>query len=262
MVKAGLRQIVRSEDMAVMGITEVIQHLPRISMATQKLERAIRARLCVECLMASQTSTSSWPECVGLGVTVIFFVSYPDLGHRKETYRACAEVRATNKMLVIFPFEQAFYREHGVSAEFVGHPLADLPLPAVTRERFARESGLNASRSWIALLPGSRAGDRRQPAPDALRSAHPHPPRTARHHPRKEFEFIIPLAPTLNQSQRKMLAGLVKHHGEGLPVQLVDDARAALMHSRSRRCQRHRHRRGCAHREPFCRRLPGFAANL
>jgi lipid-A-disaccharide synthase len=51
---------------------------------------------------------------------------------------------------------------------------------------------------------------------------------------RKEFEFVIPLAPTLNESQRKMLAALVKHHGgAGLPVRLVEDARAALMHARA-----------------------------
>ena len=42
-----------------------------------------------------------------------------------------------DRMLVIFPFEEQFYREHGVKAEFVGHPLAELPLPTITREQFA-----------------------------------------------------------------------------------------------------------------------------
>jgi lipid-A-disaccharide synthase len=59
-------------------------------------------------------------------------------------------------MLVIFPFEEPFYREHGVEAEFVGHPLAELPLPSISREQFAAANGLDPAKTWIGLLPGSR----------------------------------------------------------------------------------------------------------
>jgi lipid-A-disaccharide synthase len=234
MVKAGLRQIVRSEDMAVMGITEVIQHLPRIYREYQKLKRAIRTRPPVIAVLIDfpDIHFKLAQEFRRLGVPVIFFVSPQIWAWKKKRIKLVQKF--VDKMLVIFPFEQAFYREHGVSAEFVGHPLADLPLPAITRERFARESGLNASRSWIALLPGSRAkeiGDNLPQMLSAARILTLRGPRASS--PRKEFEFIIPLAPTLNTSQRKMLAGLVKHHGEGLPVQLVDDARAALLHARA-----------------------------
>ena len=234
MVKAGLRQIVRSEDMAVMGITEVIQHLPRIYREYQKLKSAIRTHRPVIAVLIDfpDIHFKLAQEFHRLGVPVIFFVSPQIWAWKKKRIKLVQKY--VDKMLVIFPFEQAFYREHGVSVEFVGHPLADLPLPGVTRERFARESGLNAARSWIALLPGSRAkeiGDNLPQMLSAARILTLRGPRVTS--PRKEFEFIIPLAPTLNASQRKMLAGLVKHHGEGLPVQLVDDARAALMHSRA-----------------------------
>ena len=50
-------------------------------------------------------------------------------------------------MLVIFPFEEKFYRERGVEAEFVGHPLADLPPPAISREQFAAENGLDPAQN-------------------------------------------------------------------------------------------------------------------
>ena len=234
MVNAGLRQIVRSEDMAVMGITEVIQHLPRIYREYQKLKSAIRTRPPVIALLIDfpDIHFKLAQEFRRLGVPVIFFVSPQIWAWKKKRIKLVQKF--VDKMLVIFPFEQAFYREHGVTAEFVGHPLADLPLPSITRERFARESGLNASRSWIALLPGSRAkeiGDNLPQMLSAARILTLRGPRASS--PRKEFEFIIPLAPTLNPSQRKMLAGLVKHHCEGLPVQLVDDARAALLHARA-----------------------------
>ncbi len=234
MVKAGLHQIVRSEDMAVMGITEVIQHLPRIYREYQKLKTAIRTHRPVIAVLIDfpDIHFKLAQEFHRLGIPVIFFVSPQIWAWKKNRIKLVQKF--IDKMLVIFPFEQAFYREHGVSAEFVGHPLADLPLPSITREHFARESGLNASRSWIALLPGSRAkeiGDNLPQMLSAARILTLRGPRATS--PRKEFEFIIPLAPTLNPSQRKMLAGLVKHHGEGFPVRLVDDARAALLHARA-----------------------------
>jgi lipid-A-disaccharide synthase len=74
-------------------------------------------------------------------------------------------------MLVIFPFEEAFYREHGVEAEFVGHPLAELPLPSVSREEFAEANGLDPTKTWIGLLPGSRPKEIRDLLPTILRAA-------------------------------------------------------------------------------------------
>jgi lipid-A-disaccharide synthase len=234
MVASGLDQIVRSEDMAVMGITEVVRHLPRIYREYRKLKAAIRtSRPSVAVLIDfPDIHFRLAEEFHRLGIPVIFFVSPQLWAWKKQRIRLVQKY--VDKMLVIFPFEEPFYRERGVQAEFVGHPLADLPLPDISRDQFARESGLNPSRSWIGLLPGSRAKEIGDNLPQMLAAARIltlRGPRAAG--PRKEFEFIIPMAPTLNDSQRKMLAGLVKHHGDGLPVRLVDDARAALMHARA-----------------------------
>ncbi len=234
MVEAGLRQIVSSEDMAVMGITEVVRHLPRIYHEYLRLKGAIKTHRPNIAILIDfpDIHFKLAEEFHRLGIPVIFFVS-PQLWAWKKK-RIKLVQKYVDKMLVIFPFEEPFYRERGVSAEFVGHPLADLPQPTITREQFARESGLNPARSWIALLPGSRAKEIGDNLPQMLAAARIltlRGPRAAGS--RKEFEFIIPLAPTLNTSQRKMLAGLVKHHGDGLPVQMVEDARAALMHARA-----------------------------
>ncbi len=234
MVEAGLRQIVSSEDMAVMGITEVVRHLPRIYHEYLRLKGAIKTHRPNIAILIDfpDIHFKLAEEFHRLGIPVIFFVS-PQLWAWKKK-RIKLVQKYVDKMLVIFPFEEPFYRERGVSAEFVGHPLADLPQPAISREQFARESRLNPARSWIALLPGSRAKEIGDNLPQMLAAARIltlRGPRAAGS--RKEFEFIIPLAPTLNASQRKMLAGLVKHHGDGLPVQMVEDARAALMHARA-----------------------------
>ena len=235
MVDVGLDRIVRSEDMAVMGITEVVQHLPRIYREFRRLKAAIREHQPDVAVLIDfpDIHFKLAEEFHRLGIPVIFFVS-PQLWAWKKKRIKLVQKHVT-KMLVIFPFEETFYREHGVAADFVGHPLADLPSPDISRDHFARESGLNPERSWIGLLPGSRAreiGDNLPTMLAAARILSLRGPRGAGW--RKEFEFVIPLAPTLNESQRKMLAALVKHHGgAGLPVRLVEDARAALMHARA-----------------------------
>ena len=234
MVQAGLERIVRAEDMAVMGITEVIRHLPRIYREYRRLKTAIRVGHPNLAILIDfpDIHFKLAEEFHRLGIPVIFFVSPQLWAWKKKRIRLVQKY--VDRMLVIFPFEEPFYREHGVEVDFVGHPLADLPQPSISRELFARESDLNPSRSWIALLPGSRAkeiGDNLPQMIAAARILALRGPRAAGS--RKEFEFIIPVAPTLNTSQRKMLAGLVRHHGDGLPVRLVEDARAALMHARA-----------------------------
>lgn len=234
MVEAGLTSIVKSEDVAVMGITEVVRHLPRIYREFRRLKASIRRHSPDIAILIDfpDIHFRLAEEFHRLGIPVIFFVS-PQLWAWKK-HRIKLVQKHVTKMVVIFPFEEPFYRDHGVEVTFVGHPLADLPTPDASREQFARESDLNPTRSWIALLPGSRPKEIGDNLPQMLAAARIlalRGPRAAGS--RKEFEFIIPLAPTLNASQRKMLAGLVKHHGEGLPVHMVDDARAALYHSRA-----------------------------
>jgi lipid-A-disaccharide synthase len=132
-------------------------------------------------------------------------------------------------MLVIFPFEEPFYRERGVSAEFVGHPLAELAPPTVTREQFAAESGLDPTKTWIGLLPGSRAKEIRDNLPAMLQAAR----ELAGRRDRGTLEFVLPLAATLNPGQRDFVRRLIKAKAPGLAVRLANDARAALFHARA-----------------------------
>ena len=171
MAAAGLEIVVRSEDMAVMGITEVVRHLPRIYREFSRLKRAIRERRPDVAVLIDfpDIHFKLAAQLHRQGVPVIFFVS-PQLWAWKK-HRIRLVQRYVDKMLVIFPFEEQFYREHGVTAEFVGHPLAELPLPTITREQFAAENALDPAKTWIALLPGSRAKEIRDHLPEMIRAA-------------------------------------------------------------------------------------------
>jgi lipid-A-disaccharide synthase len=78
--------------------------------------------------------------------------------------------RDIDHLLCIFPFEEKFFRENGIRATYVGHPLARLARPSCSREEFFERHNLDPDRPLVALLPGSRAGEARRHWP-ALREA-------------------------------------------------------------------------------------------
>jgi lipid-A-disaccharide synthase len=227
MAALGLRRIVRSEDVAVMGITEVIRHLPRIYAEYRKLKSAIREQKPDVAVLIDfpDIHLKLAEELHALKVPVIFFVS-PQLWAWKKG-RIKKVQRFVDRMLVIFPFEEPFYRSRQVNATYVGHPLADLPLPTISRQQFAAEDGLDPQNRWIGLLPGSRLKEIRLNLPEMVQAArllYEHDPAT---------EFLLPLAPTLTMAQIHIVTGLLTEHAQGLPIRLVRDARATLHHARA-----------------------------
>lgn len=226
----GLDCIVRSEDVAVMGITEIVRHLPQIYREYRKLKSAVRTQRPDVAVLIDfpDIHLKLAAEFYRLKIPVIFFVS-PQLWAWKKG-RIHKVRRFVDRMLVIFPFEESFYRERGVDARYVGHPLADLPLPAVSRNQFAEESGLDPERTWIGLLPGSRVKEIRLNLPGMLDAARMLLERNP------DLQFVIPLAPTLMPEQRQEAFALAEQRTaamERLSVKFVDDARAALFHSRA-----------------------------
>ena len=234
MVAAGLEQVVRAEDIAVMGFTEVLFHLPRIYGEFRKLRRAIRERRPDVAVLIDLPDFHFHflKEFHQLGIPVIYFVS-PQLWAWKKS--RIEQVRKyVDRMVVIFPFEEGFYREHGIEAEFVGHPMTELPDPVVSREAFAGKNGLAPERSWIGLLPGSRMMEIEKNLPEMLEGARllSQPGSTAEG-VGEGFEFLLPLAPTLDDRKREQVRRMVEGQAGNLRIRIVDDARAALFHSRA-----------------------------
>jgi len=118
---------------------------------------------------------------------------------------------------VIFPFEEKFYRDRGVDATFVGHPLADLSPPSADRAGYAAANNLDLAKPWVTLMPGSRRKEVRMNLPTILESASKLG---------AGYEFLLPIAPTLDRS---FLESLIGRH----PIHLVSDALPSLAHSRA-----------------------------
>ena len=226
MEAAGCERIVRAEEIAVMGITEVVRHMPRIYREYRRLVRSIRARKPDVAVLIDfpDVNFRLARELKKLGVPVIYFVS-PQLWAWKEHRIRWVRERVT-RMLVIFPFEESYYRQRGVDAQFVGHPLADLPLPAGTRQQFASQYQLDPAKEWIGLLPGSRARELRLNLPAMAAAAA---------QLGTEYEYLLPAAATLEPAWvRKMVTqNAARTDGIHVPIHIVSDARSVLHHARA-----------------------------
>ena len=218
---AGVDCIVRAEDMAVMGFTEVLEHLPRIYGEFRKLRRAIRQRRPQVAVLIDfpDFHFHLFREFHRLGIPVIYVVS-PQLWAWKK-HRIRQVQKYVRRMLVIFPFEEQFYRDRGVNAEFVGHPLAELPPPSISREEFADAHCLDPARTWIALLPGSRMKEVREHLQTMLDAA----TLLAERNPAQRFEFLIPIAHTLNTRQRGRVVALMAAPKGQVTVRFISDKR-------------------------------------
>jgi lipid-A-disaccharide synthase len=232
MEAAGLNRIVRAEDVAHMGITEVIRHMPRIYREYRRLVGSIKKHRPDVAILIDfpDVNFRLARELKKLGVPVIYFVS-PQLWAWKRRRLRWVQERV-DRMMVIFPFEERFYQARGVEAKFVGHPLAELPRPDITRNEYAEAHNLDPAKPWIALLPGSRWKEVTANLEVMVEMVHRFP---------LGCDYILPVASTID---RKQLEEFIAGHEEWWPgdvdaalkllnLRLVPDARDALVHARA-----------------------------
>ena len=216
---AGFETVVDAHKISVVGLAEVVTHLPMIRREFKRLvsEAAQRKPDAAILIDFPDFNLRLARELHKLQIPVIYYVSPQLWAWRKGRIKQVQKY--VSKMLVIFPFEADFYRDHGVKAEYVGHPLADEPMPSMTREQFASANGLDPAKTWIALLPGSRRKEVSLNLPGIIESAKLL---------RGEYQFVLPVASSLDESWIRSL--LLQR---SLAVSLVHDARTALRHSRA-----------------------------
>jgi lipid-A-disaccharide synthase len=159
MIAAGCDPWERAESLSVMGLFEVIPHLPRLLRIRRRLvERVLAERPAVYVgVDAKEFNLRLAPRLKEQGLKTVQYVSPQVWAWRQGRVRTIG--RAVDLVLCLLPFEKQFYDEHHVRAEFVGHPLAD-QIPLHLDAQAARgELGLDPEARYVALLPGSRHGE-------------------------------------------------------------------------------------------------------
>lgn len=171
MRQAGVRAEVEASELAVVGLAEVVTHIPRIYGLYRRLWRRTR-REAPELAILTDSPDFHLPlarRLKRLGIPVVYLVAPQAWAWRRGRLRVLR--RAVDRLLCIFPFEEAFFRRHGVNAHYIGHPLARLVRVSGTREQFFRQYGLDPAQPLVALLPGSRRGEARRHLPELLTAA-------------------------------------------------------------------------------------------
>jgi lipid-A-disaccharide synthase len=190
MAGAGVRLVQHAAEVAVVGFLEVVRHLATIRRAMARLAIAVREERPdvlvpvdfpdFNLRLAARVKAS--------GVPVVYYVSPQVWAWRKGRVRMMREL--VRRMLVLLPFESAFYEAEGVPATFVGHPAA-APRERAARGELLPRVGLDPRHPVVALLPGSRVGEAGRLFPilldaaSAIRRTHP----TA--------QFVVPKANTI-----------------------------------------------------------------
>jgi lipid-A-disaccharide synthase len=190
MQKAGVRQVVDAHSLAVVGLVEVIIHIPRIYGEYRKLLQAARAE---RPQVAILTDSPDFNLRVArrlkkLGIPVLYLVAPQVWAWRKG--RLPLIKRTIDRLLCIFPFEPAFFASHGIDATYIGHPLTHLVKPSGTRAELRRRFDIPDEAPLVALLPGSRTGEAARHLP-VLLDAVERLRTTARNAPR----FILAVPP-------------------------------------------------------------------
>jgi lipid-A-disaccharide synthase len=214
---AGCDIVVDAKELAVVGISEIVSHLPKIYRLFHKLIAEADKRR-PDLAIVIDSPAFNWRVARQMrkrGIPVVYYVCPQFWAWRQGRVRLLRKY--VNKALVIFPFEEKFYRDRGVDATFVGHPLADLSPPSADRAAYAAANKLDAAKPWVILMPGSRRKEVRMNLPAILESASKLG---------MGYEFLLPVAPTL---ERSFLESLIGRH----PIHLVGDALPALAYSRA-----------------------------
>jgi lipid-A-disaccharide synthase len=235
MRQAGVRTVVDAASLAVVGLLEVVEHIPRIYGEYRKLLAAARAEKPDLAILTDSPDfhLRAARQLKKMGIPVVYLVAPQAWAWRKG--RIPMMRRTLDRLLCIFPFEEQFFRNHGVAATYIGHPLARLVRPSLSRDEFFRKHGLPAGRPLITVLPGSRRGEAARHLP-AIAGAVERLGRT------RELSFILPASVTtgaaffrerIGQSPIQVIEGeswdALAHAGLALPASGTVTVEAALL---------------------------------
>jgi lipid-A-disaccharide synthase len=191
---AGVDVITDYSEVSVVGITEILSHLPSLIRAMRKLVGEARKRKPVLAILTDfpgfhlRLSRKLKP----LGINNVYYVCPQFWAWRPWRVRIVR--RRFVKALCIFPFEEEFYGKAGVPTKFIGHPLVGTVRASLTRAQFAEKHGLDPARPIVTLLPGSRTGEIARHLPTMLAAC------AELRYTTRELSFVIAVAPGVELS--------------------------------------------------------------
>jgi lipid-A-disaccharide synthase len=166
----GVEPVVDAASLSVVGLAEVIGHLPKIYGEYRKLVRFAERRRPDAALLTDSPDfhLRVAKQLKRLGVPVYYLVAPQVWAWRPGRVAKIRELVHT--LFCLFPFEEDWFRKRGVDATYIGHPLAFRARRTTSRDEFQERHGLRNGTQTVVLLPGSRPGEIRRHLPDLLKT--------------------------------------------------------------------------------------------
>jgi lipid-A-disaccharide synthase len=209
-----------AESFAVMGFFDVLRDLPRLAKLLSRIKQMFLDRRpdVFVGIDAPDTNLRVARTLHAAGIPTVQYVSPQVWAWRQG--RARSMQQTVDLVLCLLPFEKRFYDEHGIRAEFVGHPLADAIPENIDREAERKALGLAVEPGIVALLPGSRRGEVGRLAADFAAVAR------WLHAQRPELQFIAPMA---SAATRQIFSGVMAEQAPEVTVRLFEGQATAVL---------------------------------
>lgn len=220
MLEQGFRSLYPMEALSVMGLVEVLQHLPRLL----RIRTALRKRYLADPpdlfigIDSPDFNLGLARRLRAGGVRTVQYVSPTVWAWRQGRLQSIKQ--SVDLVLTLFPFESAFYEGQGMAAAYVGHPAADRLPVAVDTQAYRTQLGIAPEATVVALLPGSRGGELARHGPLFAAAAQ----RIRAQRP--ECVFI---APAVNEQRREQFAAALEAAGMSQHVRLLVGQSEAAM---------------------------------
>ncbi len=198
MEEAGLEVLFPISDLAVVGMVEVISHISPILKAFGLITGWLRNEKPDLLILIDYPDFNLRvaSRAKRLSIPILYYISPQVWAWRQGRVKKLR--RLVDRMAVILPFEEDFFRSHGMDVDFVGHPLLDVVKASIPRDEFCRKIGFDPGRPVIGLVPGSRRGEVLRLFPLMADAAE----RISRE--RHDVQFVVPLAPSLDPEILKL----------------------------------------------------------
>jgi lipid-A-disaccharide synthase len=208
MRRAGVETVIQAESLAVVGLVEVLGHLPRIYGKYRQLLRAADENRPSFAVLTDSPDfhLRVAKQLKSKGISVIYLVAPQVWAWRKG--RIAQMRRNIDRLLCIFPFEEEFFRQNGLTANYIGHPLAGHIRPSLKRAEFFRKHRIPEERQLVTVLPGSRKGEASRHLPAVINAVN-------RIYREQATSFVLAASETTG-------AAFFRERISGAPIQVIE----------------------------------------
>lgn len=222
LIAAGVNVLFDAKKIAVVGLAEVFSHLPDILAARKILRTTLKEERPALLILIDFPDFNLMLAKFAkkLGIPVFYYITPQVWAWRSGRVKTIAE--RVDRIGVILPFEQEFFRSRGLAADYVGHPLLDSVKCSMNRDAFCSLQNIDPEQSCIGLLPGSRKKEIATLLPILLETA-----QRLQKNTQKKLVFLLPLASTI--SEEEIRENGLDAFGQGLDVRLIKKDRYDMM---------------------------------